>query len=222
MQTCEQNISALKQSPLLPQALAELNAFWKDEQARREKFLADMDESTKSEFIEGNIVLHSPAKHQHNAAIKALVQLAGTYVDVHHLGIVLAEHAMLHLTRNNFEPDVVFWSHKKTKDIKADTMLYPAPDWICEVLSPSTGKIDRGIKFLDYALHGVAEYWVVDPEKQELEQYLLKDDAYELSMKSSSGIVKCKAIPGFTFTIEAIFDKDERLAVLRQFLNHPS
>lgn len=222
MQTCEQNISALKQSPLLPQALAELNAFWKDEQARREKFLADMDESTKAEFIEGNIVLHSPAKEKHNAAVKCLLLLVGTFVEVHELGTVQGEKAMVHLTRNNFEPDLAFWSHEKAKDIKPDTMLYPAPDWVCEVLSPSTAKTDRGIKHVDYALHGVSEYWMLDPDKQQLEQYFLKENTYELSLKSKSGIVESKTIRGLSFPIEAIFDKDERLAVLRQFLNHPS
>lgn len=222
MQTCDHHISELKQSPMLPQAIAELNAFWEKEQELRTRFLAELDDSTKAEFIEGKIVLHSPAKEKHNAAVKCLLLLVGTFVDVYDLGIVQVEKAMVHLTRNNFEPDLAFWSNEKAKDITPDTMLYPAPDWVCEVLSTSTAKTDRGIKLVDYALHGVTEYWIVDPDKQQLEQYLLKETTYELSLKSKNGVVESKAIPGLSFPIEAIFDKDERLAVLQQFLNKPA
>ena len=42
-------------------------------------------------------------------------------------------------------------------------MLFPAPDFAVEVLSPSTQKNNRGIKFDDYALHNVSEYWIIDP-----------------------------------------------------------
>ena len=42
-------------------------------------------------------------------------------------------------------------------------MKYPAPDFIAEILSPSTDERDRGIKFEDYAAHGVGEYWLLDP-----------------------------------------------------------
>ena len=50
----------------------------------------------------------------------------------------------------------------------------PAPDFIAEILSDSTASVDRGVKFQDYAAHGVGEYWIVDPVQQTIEQYRLQ------------------------------------------------
>jgi Uma2 family endonuclease len=52
-------------------------------------------------------------------------------------------------------------------------MLFPAPDFVVEILSKGTARKDKGIKKEDYALHGVKEYWIIDPIKQTIEQYLL-------------------------------------------------
>ncbi|GAB2598351.1 Uma2 family endonuclease [Spirosoma areae] len=42
-------------------------------------------------------------------------------------------------------------------------MKLPAPDLVIEVLSKSTARRDRGVKFTDYAANGIAEYWIVNP-----------------------------------------------------------
>lgn len=59
----------------------------------------------------------------------------------------------------------------KAAHISPDQLYYPAPDFVVEVLSKSTEKNDRDIKFADYAAHGVAAYWLVDPLRQQIEQY---------------------------------------------------
>jgi len=46
------------------------------------------------------------------------------------------------------------------------------------VLSPSTEKRDRGIKFRDYELHGVGEYWIVDTVAESVKLYLLAGETY--------------------------------------------
>ena len=50
-----------------------------------------------------------------------------------------------------------------------------APDWACEVISPSTGRIDRGRKMRVYAREGVRHLWFVEPLVQTLEIYRLED-----------------------------------------------
>ena len=54
-----------------------------------------------------------------------------------------------------------------------------APDWICEVLSPSTEAIDRGQKLRIYAREGVAHAWLVDPSRQTLEVLALESGNFE-------------------------------------------
>ena len=67
----------------------------------------------------------------------------------------------------------MFFRSRQSKEIKDDQKLCPAPDFRVEVINKSTEKIDRGIKFEYYALHGVKEYWIVDPRHKTIEKYLL-------------------------------------------------
>lgn len=55
-----------------------------------------------------------------------------------------------------------------------------APDWVCEVLSPSTAKLDRTAKLPVYARERVSPVWLVDPLLKTLEMYPLDGDAYRL------------------------------------------
>jgi Uma2 family endonuclease len=55
-----------------------------------------------------------------------------------------------------------------------------APDWVCEILSPSTANTDRAIKMPVYAREGVAHLWLVDPDARTLENYRLQDNGHWL------------------------------------------
>lgn len=66
------------------------------------------------------------------------------------------------------EPDVIILCDK-SKDI--DRCIYGAPDFIAEVLSPSTGRKDKRIKTYKYANAGVREYWMIDPDKRQIIVY---------------------------------------------------
>jgi Uma2 family endonuclease len=55
-----------------------------------------------------------------------------------------------------------------------------APDWVCEVLSPSTARIDRAEKMPLYAHHGVTDLWLIDPDLQMLEAYELQNGKWVL------------------------------------------
>jgi Uma2 family endonuclease len=100
-----------------------------------------------------------------------------------------------------------------------DQIRFPAPDFIAEVLSSSTEAKDCGIKYEDYAAHGVGEYWLVNPAEQVVEQYILHGESYKLRMKSDSGLVKSKVIAGFEIPIQAIFDKKENVKALKEMVH---
>ena len=134
------------------------------------------------------------------------------------LGYVAHEKLLISLTRNDYEPDVCYFSKKKAATFTPNQMKFPAPDFIAEVLSESTEKNDRGVKFEDYAAHGIGEYWIVDAENELVEQYLLNDDAYALHLKMNSGSLLSKVILGFEIPIRAIFDTNENLSTLRKLL----
>jgi Uma2 family endonuclease len=55
------------------------------------------------------------------------------------------------------------------------------PDWVCEVLSPSTVRKDRVLKMKVYARHGVAHLWLVDPLARTLETYILHEGQWTVA-----------------------------------------
>ena len=143
--------------------IARVQALLDDEAQRRKTFYEWLRDDIKAEFINGEVIMHSPVRRGHLRASKHLFKLLDEYIDQHDLGEADVEKALVTLTRNDYEPDICFWRKEIADAFTDDTMQHPAPDLVVEVLSKSTSKRDRGIKFEDYAAHGVAEYWLVDP-----------------------------------------------------------
>lgn len=211
-------IEELLQEPTLPSILTRLQELFEAEQARRQYFYDVVTEEQKAEFINGEIVVHSPVKKQHASASSLLHQLLNVYVLTNRLGFVGYEKILIVLERNDYEPDLCFFNQDKAQHFTDQQMKFPVPDFAVEVLSDSTAQNDRGIKFRDYAMSGVTEYWIVDPISQVIEQYLLRDQEYELRIKSDSGEIHSVAVPGFTIPIRAVFDEQINLATLRDML----
>ncbi|HEX8278745.1 MAG TPA: Uma2 family endonuclease, partial [Segetibacter sp.] len=94
----------------------------------------------------------------------------------------------------------------KASKFAPDQALFPAPDFVIEILSDSTEKIDRGIKFIDYAAHGVFEYWIIDPVKKTAEKYLLQQGEYFLEVKlSAEGRLQSSIVEGFAVDLAVLF-----------------
>ncbi|MDQ3490032.1 MAG: Uma2 family endonuclease [Acidobacteriota bacterium] len=195
-----------------------LDAALKAEQKKRQHFYKIIDENRKMEFINGEILFQSPVKLLHNEATGNLFQLLKAYVSTNKLRFVGIEKILVSLTRNDYEPDVCFFGNEKSKSFTPKQMQFPAPDFVVEVVSDSTERTDRETKFQDYAAHGVREYWIVDPDKATVEQYLLQSEEYELLLKAKDGEIESIAIEGFRIPIRGIFDEAENLAALRTLI----
>lgn len=77
-------------------------------------------------------------------------------------------------------------------------------------------------EFQDYAAHHIPEYWIVDYQKQVVEQYILTEespDEYVLLKKAKIGQqLESKAVQGFQIPVEALFDKKVNLGVLKEIM----
>ena len=212
------DLAPILDSPALPALVERLQQTVADEAERRAAFRDALTPDQKAEFINGETIVHSPARARHIAATGHIYKLLDTYVQVHGLGWVASEKALVALTRNDYEPDVCFFGREKAAAIQPETLEFPAPDLAVEVLSASTERRDRGVKFEDYAAHGVDEYWVVDTTREAVEQYLLEGDAYELAVKSGTGELASRAVAGLVVPVRAMFDDAANLAALRAIL----
>ncbi len=86
----------------------------------------------------------------------------------------------LHLGSDVLVPDIAGWRRQRVPYLPRTAAIEIAPDWICEVVSPATGGLDRLRKVPRYALHGVAHAWIVDPEARGLEVYRLEGEHFSL------------------------------------------
>jgi Uma2 family endonuclease len=80
----------------------------------------------------------------------------------------------LHLGEDVLVPDGAGWRRECLPTLPNAAYMTRAPDWVCEVISPSTGRIDRSRKTRIYAREGVAHLWLVDPTPRTLEVYRLE------------------------------------------------
>ncbi len=210
--------TTLVRSPRLPVYVQQLQAWLETEQARREQFYEEMSEEHKMEFINGEVVVHSPVRSCHNIVGQNLLYLLGAYVRKHQLGYIGYEKILITLSRNDYEPDLCYFTPAKSQHFTPTQTKFPAPDFVVEILSPGMEATDRGLKFEDYALHGVGEYWIIDPEQEFVEQYILKDETYALRVKAMTGVVESQAVAGFVIPVRALFDEAEQFAALQTLL----
>ena len=205
--------------PEFPAIVADLSHRLLREQRDRQQFYAWLRDDVKAEFINGEIVIHSPVKRAHLVATENLTALLRTYVVKHDLGEVDSEKALVKLSRNDYEPDIVFWRKEIGKEFDDETLFHPVPDFVVEVLSKSTADNDRGTKFQDYGREGVREYWIIEPIRRTVEQFIAGKNGFETSNTFHvTDEISSEILPNFRVPVIAIFDKSEYLKALISIL----
>ena len=86
----------------------------------------------------------------------------------------------LHLDDEVLVPDLAGWRRERMPALPDTAFFTLAPDWICEILSPSTRKVDLVRKRPIYAHTGIAHLWLIDPIEQILEAFALGDGRWQV------------------------------------------
>jgi len=215
--TQQELVTSILSMPNAPIILEEVGQQLVEERKKRLDFYDKVTDENKVEFINGEVIVHSPVKKAHNDITGLLHSVLDIYVRKNKLGYVGYEKLMISLTRNDYEPDICFFDKSKSNQFTKDQSRFPAPDLVIEVLSKDTAQRDRGIKYQDYEAHHVAEYWIIVPKQEVVEQYRLNEEgSYELILKSGTGIIECACVQGFTIPVRAIFDEVANMEVLEK------
>jgi len=126
-------------------------------------------------------------------------------------GWVILDEPEIHLgTRpDKLVPDLAGWRRERMPDAReADAPPYfdLAPDWVCEVLSPSTEALDRGVKMRIYRREGVGHVWLVNPITRTLEVYRLREAQWML-VETFEGDTLARAEPfdGIEISLAALW-----------------
>ena len=137
-------------------------------------FLALPNNGKRYEIIEGILYMANAPSYDHQYVSMMLSRSLINHVVEHGLGIVLAAPFEVHLAEDTrpVQPDVLFIS--TVRQPKAGAKYFEGvPDLIVEVISPSSLRLDRVIKFAAYEKAGVTEYWIADPKTRSIEVYVL-------------------------------------------------
>ncbi len=96
-------------------------------------------------------------------------------------GWIIIDEPELHLRADILVPDMAGWRRERMPVVVADDPFFTlAPDWVAEVLSPSTSKYDRTDKLRIYPREAVRWVWLVDPLARTLEILRREDDSWSL------------------------------------------
>ncbi len=108
-----------------------------------------------------------------------------------------------------FRPDIVGWRRDRCPDRPRGRPITVRPDWICEVLSPSTEHVDRVDKLQSYFRAGVPHYWLADPIEQVLEVYRRTELAYALVLSAKAGQrVRAEPFDAVELLVDELFGAD--------------
>jgi Uma2 family endonuclease len=140
-------------------------------------------ENKVAEILDGELVLSPRPAPRHAVAHSRLMSTLGGPFDNGVGGPggwwILVE-PELHFGENVLVPDLGGWRRERLTRMPEEAFFSLAPDWVCEVLSPSTERIDRSRKLRIYAEAGVAHAWLVKPTDRTLEVLRLRDRAWTI------------------------------------------
>lgn len=103
-------------------------------------------------------------------------------------------------------PDIAGWRVDRMPEAPSGKPVRVAPDWVCEVLSPSTAGRDLGRKLQTYHTAHVGHYWVADPANQTLTIYRWQEGGYVMAMAASAGeVVRAEPFDAIELDIGDIF-----------------
>lgn len=100
----------------------------------------------------------------------------------------------LHLGDDALVPDLAGWRRERMPTFPDTAAFTLAPDWVCEVVSPTSERLDRARKMPAYAREGVRNLWLVNPLTQTLEVFRLAEAGW-LLLATHEGATKVRAEP---------------------------
>lgn len=160
-----------------------------------------LPEGQRAELIDGQIYSMTPPNRIHQKISYRLSKAIGNYIDSNNgsCEVYPAPFAVFIAKddQNYVEPDI---SVVCDKSKLSDRGCEGAPDFIIEIVSPSTQRMDYGTKLFKYRTAGVREYWIVNPAKQVVNVYNFENEE-SANLYSFDDEIPVGIYPGFTIKI---------------------
>lgn len=158
------------------------------------------------ELVDGVVLMSPSPTPQHQNLIGLIYRLIAAYLDDNPIGQVFLE-LDVHLGTGPrggdlvYRPDVMFLSREKAA--RVGDRVAETPDLIVEVVSPSSRRFDLETKKADYERAGVAEYWIIDPERDAMTFYRLESGRYG-EIKPEADTLNSTVLEGFILDLRRV------------------
>ena len=161
----------------------------------------NLPEGTRAELLDGQLYMMAPLSRIHQKLSFALSRKIADYIEANNgsCEVYPAPFAVfLNADDKTYvEPDIsVICDPNKLTDKGCNG----APDWIIEIVSPSSSRMDYLVKLFKYRTAGVREYWIVNPMKQTIQTYFFEGE-------------ECSEQYSFSDTVESCIFKDLKICI---------
>ena len=164
-----------------------------------------LPEGAAYEILEGDLRMTPAPGISHQCVIGNLYKLLEKYSEEHPGAVLMAPVDMVLAEDTVLQPDLIFISRER-RGIVQERGVFGAPDLVVEVLSPTSLRVDRMVKFRLYGRHGVPELWLVDHAIGLVEIYGLEETGYEkIGQYSGTDEVHSHVLSGLHFTADKVF-----------------
>jgi Uma2 family endonuclease len=175
---------------------------------KQRKTVADyarLPEGTPIQLVDGEFIMSpSPIRSHQKPSMRLSAQLYNL-VSARKLGEIYSAPFDVHVSRLDiYQPDILFVSTDHLHYIEEDGVHGP-PDFVIEILSPSTAGFDLLLKKDGYEKFGVTEYWIVDPMEKTIESFINSPKGFESSFHGNAGTVCSSVLPEFCVKVEELF-----------------
>jgi Uma2 family endonuclease len=172
----------------------------------------DWDETERYEIINGEACMMAIPSRMHQKISVALSAMLYNYLEGKPCEVYPAPFSVRLFPEEDgsddtvVEPDITVVCDPFKLD---DRGCNGAPDFIIEIISPSTARHDRIVKFNKYREAGVREYWIADPEEKIVSAYVLKDGHYRAVNYDDTAAVPVTILPGCEIDLKTVFENPE-------------
>ncbi|MDO4177543.1 MAG: Uma2 family endonuclease [Bacillota bacterium] len=170
------------------------------------------DENERIELIDGVPYMMAPPVREHQRILMELARQIGNYLAGKKCEVYPAPFAVRLFEQASDEPRNVNTMVEPDISVVCDPDKLDkigcrgAPDFIVEILSPSTQRHDRLTKYNLYQQAGVREYWIVDPELQTVQVFVLEDRHFQaFEFYNADAVADVKALPGCRISLSDVF-----------------
>jgi Uma2 family endonuclease len=166
------------------------------------------DNGKRYEILEGELLMSPSPNTKHQIVLLNLAAILKSFVERNNLGqIFIAPYDVVLSKYDVVQPDIIFISNKNKQIIKS-THIEGVPDLVIEIISPGSAQRDRIIKRKIYALHGIKEFWLVHPEKEQVQVLRLeKGDFQRITELTREDVLTSPMFSGLEIRLVEVFLK---------------